>query len=130
MTLWFALALMTAAAVLAVLWPLARRGRELRSGSVQSTTGTEASSPAATGETGSGVEASAAPPPADQMEPAGEAPKAEPGEEPASESPSVSEGQQPPPMPAIDADAARPIVRATDRGPAAVGFPARRPDVV
>jgi cytochrome c-type biogenesis protein CcmH len=33
MTLWFALALMTAAAVLAVLWPLARRGRELRSGS-------------------------------------------------------------------------------------------------
>jgi cytochrome c-type biogenesis protein CcmH len=33
MTLWFALALMTVAAVLAVLWPLARRGRELRSGS-------------------------------------------------------------------------------------------------
>jgi cytochrome c-type biogenesis protein CcmH len=33
MTLWFALALMTAAAVLAVLWPLARRGRQLRSGS-------------------------------------------------------------------------------------------------
>src|SRR5262245_34288141 len=33
MTLWFALALMTAAAVVAVLWPLARRGRELRSGS-------------------------------------------------------------------------------------------------
>jgi cytochrome c-type biogenesis protein CcmH len=33
MTLWFALALMTAAAVLAVLWPLSRRGRELRSGS-------------------------------------------------------------------------------------------------
>lgn len=33
MTLWFALALMTAAAILAVLWPLARRGRELRAGS-------------------------------------------------------------------------------------------------
>jgi cytochrome c-type biogenesis protein CcmH len=33
MTLWFALALMTVAAVLAVLWPLSRRGRELRSGS-------------------------------------------------------------------------------------------------
>jgi cytochrome c-type biogenesis protein CcmH len=33
MTLWFGLALMTAAAVLAVLWPLSRRGRELRSGS-------------------------------------------------------------------------------------------------
>ena len=33
MALWFALALMTVAAVLAVLWPLARRGRELRSGS-------------------------------------------------------------------------------------------------
>src|SRR5215475_3950323 len=33
MTLWFGLALMTAAAVLAVLWPLARRGSELRSGS-------------------------------------------------------------------------------------------------
>jgi cytochrome c-type biogenesis protein CcmH len=33
MALWFALALMTVAAILAVLWPLARRGRELRSGS-------------------------------------------------------------------------------------------------
>src|SRR5215510_9106108 len=33
MTLWFGLALMTAAAILAVLWPLSRRGRELRSGS-------------------------------------------------------------------------------------------------
>ena len=33
MTLWFVLALMTAAAVLAVLWPLARRDRKLRSGS-------------------------------------------------------------------------------------------------
>jgi cytochrome c-type biogenesis protein CcmH len=33
MTLWFGLALMTAAAVLAVLWPLSRRGRELLSGS-------------------------------------------------------------------------------------------------
>jgi cytochrome c-type biogenesis protein CcmH len=33
MTLWFGLALMTAAAVLAVLWPLARRTGNLRSGS-------------------------------------------------------------------------------------------------
>lgn len=33
MTLWFGIALMTAAAVWAVLWPLARRGNELRSGS-------------------------------------------------------------------------------------------------
>jgi cytochrome c-type biogenesis protein CcmH len=33
MTLWFGLALMTAAAVLAVLWPLSRRRREFRSGS-------------------------------------------------------------------------------------------------
>jgi cytochrome c-type biogenesis protein CcmH len=33
MTLWFGLALMTAAAALAVLWPLARRGSGLRSGS-------------------------------------------------------------------------------------------------
>jgi cytochrome c-type biogenesis protein CcmH len=33
MTLWFGLALMTAAAVWAVLWPLARQGSELRSGS-------------------------------------------------------------------------------------------------
>ncbi|HET9814864.1 MAG TPA: c-type cytochrome biogenesis protein CcmI [Xanthobacteraceae bacterium] len=33
MTLWFGVALMTAAAVWAVLWPLARRGRDLRSGS-------------------------------------------------------------------------------------------------
>ena len=33
MTLWFGLALMTAAAVLAVLWPLARRANRLRSGS-------------------------------------------------------------------------------------------------
>jgi cytochrome c-type biogenesis protein CcmH len=33
MTLWFGFALMTAAAVFAVLWPLARRGRDLRSGS-------------------------------------------------------------------------------------------------
>jgi cytochrome c-type biogenesis protein CcmH len=33
MTLWFALALMTAAAVFAVLWPLARREGKLRSGS-------------------------------------------------------------------------------------------------
>jgi cytochrome c-type biogenesis protein CcmH len=33
MTLWFGLVLMTAAAVLAVLWPLSRRRRELRSGS-------------------------------------------------------------------------------------------------
>ncbi len=33
MTVWFVLALMTAAAIFAVLWPLARRGRNLRSGS-------------------------------------------------------------------------------------------------
>ncbi len=33
MTVWFALALMTAVAIFAVLWPLARRGRHLRSGS-------------------------------------------------------------------------------------------------
>jgi cytochrome c-type biogenesis protein CcmH len=33
MTLWFGIALMTAAAVWAVLWPLARRGNELRSDS-------------------------------------------------------------------------------------------------
>jgi len=33
MTLWFGVALMTAAAVWAVLWPLARRGSDLRSGS-------------------------------------------------------------------------------------------------
>jgi cytochrome c-type biogenesis protein CcmH len=33
MTLWFALALMTAAAIFAVLWPLARRTNRLRSGS-------------------------------------------------------------------------------------------------
>jgi cytochrome c-type biogenesis protein CcmH len=33
MTLWFGFALMTAAAILAVLWPLARRGRDLPSGS-------------------------------------------------------------------------------------------------
>jgi cytochrome c-type biogenesis protein CcmH len=33
MTLWFALALMTAAAIFAVLWPLARRTNQLRSGS-------------------------------------------------------------------------------------------------
>jgi cytochrome c-type biogenesis protein CcmH len=33
MTLWFGVALMTAAAVWAVLWPLARRGSNLRSGS-------------------------------------------------------------------------------------------------
>jgi cytochrome c-type biogenesis protein CcmH len=33
MTLWFGVALMTAAAVWAVLWPLARRGGELRGGS-------------------------------------------------------------------------------------------------
>src|SRR5262245_13635845 len=33
MTVWFALALMTAAAIFAVLWPLARRGQNLRSGS-------------------------------------------------------------------------------------------------
>jgi cytochrome c-type biogenesis protein CcmH len=33
MTLWFALALMTAAAILAVLWPLARRASSSRSGS-------------------------------------------------------------------------------------------------
>jgi cytochrome c-type biogenesis protein CcmH len=33
MTLWFALALMTAAAIFAVLWPLARRADKLRSGS-------------------------------------------------------------------------------------------------
>jgi cytochrome c-type biogenesis protein CcmH len=33
MTLWFGLILMTAAAAWAVLWPLARRGNELRSGS-------------------------------------------------------------------------------------------------
>src|SRR3954468_17722654 len=33
MTLWFVLALMTAAAVFAVLWPLARRDRGTRSGS-------------------------------------------------------------------------------------------------
>lgn len=33
MTLWFLLALMTAAAIFAVLWPLARRGGHLRSGS-------------------------------------------------------------------------------------------------
>src|SRR5688572_26465373 len=33
MTLWFVLALMTAAAIFAVLWPLARRDARLRSGS-------------------------------------------------------------------------------------------------
>src|SRR3982074_2618837 len=33
MTLWFGLALMTAVAILAVLWPLARRTSSLRSGS-------------------------------------------------------------------------------------------------
>jgi cytochrome c-type biogenesis protein CcmH len=33
MTVWFVLALMTAAAIFAVLWPLARQGRTLRSGS-------------------------------------------------------------------------------------------------
>src|SRR5262245_43056198 len=33
MTVWFVLALMTAAAIFAVLWPLARQGRNLRSGS-------------------------------------------------------------------------------------------------
>jgi cytochrome c-type biogenesis protein CcmH len=33
MTLWFVLALMTAAAIFAVVWPLARGGRRLRSGS-------------------------------------------------------------------------------------------------
>jgi cytochrome c-type biogenesis protein CcmH len=33
MTLWFVLALMTAAAMLAVLWPLARHDRDMRSGS-------------------------------------------------------------------------------------------------
>ena len=33
MTLWFVLALMTAAAIFAVLWPLARRESALRSGS-------------------------------------------------------------------------------------------------
>ena len=33
MTLWFGLALMTAVAILAVLWPLARRTGHLRSGS-------------------------------------------------------------------------------------------------
>src|SRR5215208_379849 len=33
MTLWFVLALMTAAAILAVLWPLLRRDRAVRSGS-------------------------------------------------------------------------------------------------
>ena len=33
MTVWFALALMTAAAIFAVLWPLARRRQPLRSGS-------------------------------------------------------------------------------------------------
>jgi cytochrome c-type biogenesis protein CcmI len=33
MTLWFGLALMTAAAIWAVLWPLARRASQLRSGS-------------------------------------------------------------------------------------------------
>jgi len=33
MTLWFVLALMTAAAMVAVAWPLLRKGRELRSGS-------------------------------------------------------------------------------------------------
>ena len=33
MTVWFVLALMTAAAIFAVLWPLARRDRDLRSGS-------------------------------------------------------------------------------------------------
>ena len=33
MTLWFGLALMTAAAIFAVLWPLARRTANLRSGS-------------------------------------------------------------------------------------------------
>jgi len=33
MTLWLALALMTAAAIFAVLWPLARRAGKLRSGS-------------------------------------------------------------------------------------------------
>jgi len=32
MTVWFVLALMTAAAIFAVLWPLARRGQDLRSG--------------------------------------------------------------------------------------------------
>jgi cytochrome c-type biogenesis protein CcmH len=33
MTLWFGLALMTAVAIWAVLWPLARRASELRLGS-------------------------------------------------------------------------------------------------
>jgi cytochrome c-type biogenesis protein CcmH len=33
MTLWFGLALMTAAAIWAVLWPLSRRASELHSGS-------------------------------------------------------------------------------------------------
>jgi cytochrome c-type biogenesis protein CcmH len=33
MTLWFGLAVMTAAAIWAVLWPLARHASELRSGS-------------------------------------------------------------------------------------------------
>ena len=33
MTLWFVFALMTAAAIFAVLWPLARRPSALRSGS-------------------------------------------------------------------------------------------------
>ena len=33
MTLWFGLALMTVAAIWAVLWPLARRASQLRSGS-------------------------------------------------------------------------------------------------
>ena len=33
MTLWFGLALMTAAAIWAVLWPLARRASQSRSGS-------------------------------------------------------------------------------------------------
>src|SRR5438876_11257898 len=33
MTVWFVLALMTAAAIFAVLWPLARQARNLRSGS-------------------------------------------------------------------------------------------------
>src|SRR5262245_13109842 len=33
MTLWFVLALMTAAAMLAIVWPLTRKGRTVRSGS-------------------------------------------------------------------------------------------------
>src|SRR4051812_12676208 len=33
MTLWFVLALMTAAAMLAIVWPLTRKGRAVRSGS-------------------------------------------------------------------------------------------------